>query len=318
VGVFLLLGIVAGIIALTKGHTTFAIIMFVWFALGLILYLCGYQFASVPGWIFLIIAICMKRIIHDYPDESPLAWENGHTEKEIKELEGLLTPTFVPSEKLSEEIKKAKDHYSGVTEEDKKNPLYFCFEDYHLFSVAKIANSIDENDARIPRLATSIVSRYEYIKASRQEYPYPDSYFEWARRSYYNECGMSQRSTIARQPIVEQANKGIGEPPECTKQTKFVPASFGKSEGAATAPGQRQKTKNNEADTSIEDLPKGNKPSQHETIILEKSVMDEPPAVCEKSVSPPPIRFCYKCGFELLPGSAFCSVCGAKINNTQP
>jgi len=33
----------------------------------------------------------------------------------------------------------------------------------------------------------------------------------------------------------------------------------------------------------------------------------------ENEVSPPPIRFCHKCGFELLPGSVYCSVCGAKI-----
>lgn len=32
-----------------------------------------------------------------------------------------------------------------------------------------------------------------------------------------------------------------------------------------------------------------------------------------KTNTHPPIRFCLKCGFELIPGSAFCSRCGTKI-----
>lgn len=39
---------------------------------------------------------------------------------------------------------------------------------------------------------------------------------------------------------------------------------------------------------------------------------DETPEVVEQT-EPPKIKFCRKCGFELLEGSAFCSKCGTPI-----
>ena len=45
-------------------------------------------------------------------------------------------------------------------------------------------------------------------------------------------------------------------------------------------------------------------------IALEPSVKTEPPPVSEEK---PPIRFCRKCGFELIEGSEFCSSCGTAV-----
>lgn len=45
-------------------------------------------------------------------------------------------------------------------------------------------------------------------------------------------------------------------------------------------------------------------------IALEPSVKTETPPVSEEK---PPIRFCRKCGFELIAGSEFCSKCGTAI-----
>ena len=55
-------GIIATIIAAKKGHNTFAWVIGVWTAIAIVLALCGMAgIAIAPGWIFLVIAIGMKK-----------------------------------------------------------------------------------------------------------------------------------------------------------------------------------------------------------------------------------------------------------------
>ena len=70
------MGIIAGIIALKKGHPTFAACMFAWFAIALILTLCGVTYAAAPGWIFVIIAISMKKKDGTEDDRVPVKYDD--------------------------------------------------------------------------------------------------------------------------------------------------------------------------------------------------------------------------------------------------
>ena len=59
-------GIIATIIAAKKGHSTFAWVIGVWTAIAIILALCGMAgIAIAPGWVFLVIAIAMKKTSGD-------------------------------------------------------------------------------------------------------------------------------------------------------------------------------------------------------------------------------------------------------------
>ena len=56
-------GIIATIIAARKRHYTFAWVIGIWTAIAIVLALCGMaSIAIAPGWLFLIIAIGMKKI----------------------------------------------------------------------------------------------------------------------------------------------------------------------------------------------------------------------------------------------------------------
>lgn len=50
-----------------------------------------------------------------------------------------------------------------------------------------------------------------------------------------------------------------------------------------------------------------------QTESLEADICVEQSGLIQEQIICPPIRFCHKCGFELVPGSLFCSKCGSKI-----
>lgn len=72
-----MMGIIATIIAARKRHYTFAWVIGIWTAIAIILALCGMaRIAIAPGWVFLFIAIGMKKVpeerINDKPLETPI------------------------------------------------------------------------------------------------------------------------------------------------------------------------------------------------------------------------------------------------------
>lgn len=61
-----MMGIIATIIAIRKRHFTFAWVIGIWTGIAIILALCGMAVIAIaPGWLFLAIAIGMKKIPED-------------------------------------------------------------------------------------------------------------------------------------------------------------------------------------------------------------------------------------------------------------
>ena len=73
-------GIIATIIAAKKGHSTFAWVVGIWSVVEIIMFLAKAPYAVGPGWVFIIIAICMKKVNiapkehNEYPKENDIVF----------------------------------------------------------------------------------------------------------------------------------------------------------------------------------------------------------------------------------------------------
>lgn len=104
-------GIIATIIAAVKRHYTFAWVIGIWTAIAIILLLCGqYSVAIAPGWLFLCIAIGMKKIPKESNEGPASGTQTANTTSgsvPVSSAEPLPANTYVVPSKVSPEDEPA-------------------------------------------------------------------------------------------------------------------------------------------------------------------------------------------------------------------
>lgn len=120
-----MMGIIATIIAIKKRHFTFAWVIGIWTGIAIILALCGMVgIAIAPGWLFLAIAIGMKKIPEDGEDASGPDIPSVNAAAASTPLSPSATTPFAGTQELTP---VSADDLAGMAQPSTSSPVIrFC------------------------------------------------------------------------------------------------------------------------------------------------------------------------------------------------